>query len=493
MLRFFSTAALFFSLLAIGTQSSQAVAAEIKTEKTDGGTVILWISGEIKNGDDVTFRRLSIENKDAIVVLDSAGGQLMPALEIGKIIRLAGYATMVGPDFICTSSCALIWLAGSPRYLEQDGKVGFHASYRDNEGRLEETGVGNAVIGHYLSLMNLPQRAVVFATTASPTEIQWLTATNSRRSGIDFQTIGEKQSSVAESTPTSAPSTKAAEAPPMVRTVTPPPTIRTVSMPPPSNRTGTPPKQAMKDVTLDELKNLLRQRFQDPEYIKTIFGSMNLSPDGRAAMIDHANILYADERYIDRLASELYQAREGFSGGDSDRDIGMSIGQATSIKLTLSGLSRLSDNDVKRYLSYISSVISRATDKECKAILSGKDEFGRAETRLLTELGKVEYASYLALTRKAIKAELGGSPLRIVPSKVEAEAGQSSYENYLAEVLSKLSAPEQERIGNAIASLENANDNDSCDGYYMIFKTALELGGLPGAWQRRTMVNAMGE
>lgn len=171
----------------------------------------------------------------------------------------------------------------------------------------------------------------------------------------------------------------------------------------------------------------------------------------------------------------------------------MSIGQATSIKLTLSGLSRLSDNDVKRYLSYISSVISRATDKECKAILSGKDEFGRAETRLLTELGKVEYASYLALTRKAIKAELGGSPLRIVPSKVEAEAGQSSYENYLAEVLSKLSAPEQERIGNAIASLENANDNDSCDGYYMIFKTALELGGLPGAWQRRTMVNAMGE
>ena len=492
MFRVVSTTVLFASLIITGLHGSAASAADIKADKTEAGTVIIWVSGEIKNGDDAKFRRLSIEHKDAIVVLDSDGGQLMPALEIGKIIRLAGYTTMVGDDFVCTSSCALIWLAGSPRFLETEGKVGFHASYRDINGKFEETGVGNAVIGHYLSLLNLPQRAVVFATTASPTEIIWLTAQNAKRSGIDFQTMGNDSSSLAEAGPSSAPKVAAPKAPPVIRTVTPPPLIRTVSRPPPVITTVSAARSATTDISLDQLKVMIRRTFQNPSYIQSIFSSMDINPAGRAAMIDHAKLLYADERYTDRIASELYEARGGLSGGDGDKAIGMSIGQAINVKLTLSGLSRLSDKDVKLYLSYTKSILAQATVAECKAILTGKDEFGKIERRLLTELGQTSFTNYLALTRKAITAELSGYP-RIVPSTAEASAGQSSFDNYLVEELSKLSKTERERLGAAMASLDTANDQDSCDGYYMIFKTALELGGLPGVWQRRTMVNAMGE
>jgi hypothetical protein len=487
MVRLLMSAALFWWLLVAGLQTSNAHAADFKAEKLEGGTVVIWVSGEIENGDEIAFRRLSVEHEEAIVILDSAGGKLMPAIEIGKIIRLAGYATMVGDDFVCTSSCALIWLAGDPRYLEPQGKVGFHASYRDNEGKLEETGVGNAIIGHYLSLLNLPQRAVVFATTASPAEITWLTDNNTRQSGIDYRTIGDQSEKKSASTPevlTTSPS---------MRSITPPPAIRTVSTPPPLVKTIMPPQRAMADYSLDEFKVTFRRLFRDSNYLQTAFASMNLGTDGLATMLDHAKILYADERYIDRLVSELHQAREGLSGGDDDRAIGMSIGQATNIKLTLNGLSRLSDRDVKLYLSYINSIILRASDAECKAILTGKDEFGRTEMRLLTELGKQSFADYLALTRRAIIAELSNSPLQIVPSKVEVDAGQKSFENYLTQQLAQLPKLEQDRLNAAIAALNDANDKDSCDGYYMIFKSAIELGGMPGNWLRRDMVNSMGE
>lgn len=504
MFRPLFAAVLFASLFIRGLHGSAASAAEIKADKTEAGTVIIWVSGEIKNGDDAKFRRLSIEHKDAIVVLDSDGGRLMPALEIGKIIRLAGYTTMVGDDFVCTSSCALIWLAGSPRFLETEGKVGFHASYRDINGKFEETGVGNAVIGHYLSLLNLPQRAVVFATTASPTEIIWLTAQNAKRSGIDFQTMGNDSSSLAEAGPSSAPEVAASNAPPVIRTVTPPPLIRTVSTPPPAPlirtasksppviTTVSTPRSATTDISLDQLKVMIRKTYQSPGFIQSLSSSFDINPASRAVIIEHAKILYADERLTDRLATELFEARGGFSGGEGDKAIAMSIGQAMSVKLTLNGLSRLSDKDVKQYLFYFKSMVGRATDAECKAVLTGKDEFGRIELRLLTDLGQASFTDYMALTRKAINAELSNYP-RIVPTRAEVNAGQSSYDNYLLGELSKMSKTERERLAAAMASLDTANDRDSCDGYFMIFQTAVDLGGLPGAWHRRAMVNAMGE
>ena len=86
----------------------------------------------------------------------------------------------------CTSACALIWLAGTPRYLGPEAHLGFHASYYDAGGRLVETGVGNAMVGHYLAQLDLPEDAAVFATIASPYEINWLNAANSGEAGIAF-------------------------------------------------------------------------------------------------------------------------------------------------------------------------------------------------------------------------------------------------------------------------------------------------------------------
>lgn len=154
-----------------------------------GNAEAIVISGDIVEGDDAQFGELSRRFPRAVVYLDSAGGALVPAIEIGKLLRAHHHATAVLDGSTCTSACALIWVAGTPRYLGAQGHLGFHASYSDEGGRLVETGVGNAMVGHYLSQLDLPEDAAVFATIASPYQINWLTADNTGEAGITFEPV----------------------------------------------------------------------------------------------------------------------------------------------------------------------------------------------------------------------------------------------------------------------------------------------------------------
>lgn len=181
--------ALLFAVLATTQLCAPGRSAIISHKPVEGDRHLILVSGDIEVGDDSTFRALSLKHPSAIVALDSAGGALVPAIEIGKMIRLQGNPTIVASGSICTSACALMWVAGSKRYLSPNGRVGFHASYLTKNGRTEETGLGNALVGRYLTLLNLPEKAVVFATMASPIEIEWLTPSNMEEAGIEFESF----------------------------------------------------------------------------------------------------------------------------------------------------------------------------------------------------------------------------------------------------------------------------------------------------------------
>jgi hypothetical protein len=165
--------------------STAAPAAEI-TVIPDGETSLITIEGRVADGDELVFKRIAAKHKYATVLLYSEGGSTLAAIEIGRAIRLRGFATAVVNGFDCTSSCGLIWLAGSPRYLARSARVGFHAVYTDKTGARLESGVGNAIVGRYLTQLNLPEQAVMFATVADPNSIMWLTADNAAKIGIEI-------------------------------------------------------------------------------------------------------------------------------------------------------------------------------------------------------------------------------------------------------------------------------------------------------------------
>lgn len=63
------------------------------------------------------------------VVLDSPGGSVMDALEIGAEIRDRGLATKVADGSLCASSCPLILAGGVERIAGRDAAIGVHQIY----------------------------------------------------------------------------------------------------------------------------------------------------------------------------------------------------------------------------------------------------------------------------------------------------------------------------------------------------------------------------
>ena len=66
-------------------------------------------------------------------------------------------------------------------------RIGFHAAFNPETG--QETGVGNALIGSYLSQIGLPDRAVIYVTQASPQSMTWLTMSDAQERVIEVSPI----------------------------------------------------------------------------------------------------------------------------------------------------------------------------------------------------------------------------------------------------------------------------------------------------------------
>jgi len=117
-----------------------------------GGTGInvVSLSGEIKQGDETVFAALPTTY--SLVTLSSDGGQAVAAMLIGETIRQRGWSTAVIHS-TCASSCALIWLGGTRRFVTRDAMVGFHGAYDAVTHAV--SGPANAVIGMYMHELGL--------------------------------------------------------------------------------------------------------------------------------------------------------------------------------------------------------------------------------------------------------------------------------------------------------------------------------------------------
>ncbi len=182
----------FLAAISITLISAMANAAEITDLQLDDGTHAILITGNIEEGDNKKFGNIAATLPDAIVALDSNGGNLLDAIEIGKSIRVKGFQTVVLSNSNCNSSCGLIWLAGSQRFLSERARIGLHASYTLRDGQTSESGVGNAIVGRYLTLLNLPEKFIIFATLASPQSANWITNDNASNYGLEVRRLSDE-------------------------------------------------------------------------------------------------------------------------------------------------------------------------------------------------------------------------------------------------------------------------------------------------------------
>lgn len=185
---------LLFAISAAALWVASAGAAEIELLDIPGLAVkMVSFKGEIVDGDAKKFRDV-VDSLDRVsVFLESPGGLVKQALEIGAEIRIRNFATVVSPDQECFSACGLIWVSGARRYMSPSSKIGFHAAFREENGEYKESGVANAEIGSFLTHLGLRIEAIRFFTVAGPNEFLLLTPESARVLGIEvYEQAGDE-------------------------------------------------------------------------------------------------------------------------------------------------------------------------------------------------------------------------------------------------------------------------------------------------------------
>jgi hypothetical protein len=83
------------------------------------------IKGYVNYSDVHSFRTLLVQNPEITTIdLNSLGGLTEAGLEIARVVADFDVRTTVSGE--CSSSCALIFLAGKDRQLQTGGLLGFH-------------------------------------------------------------------------------------------------------------------------------------------------------------------------------------------------------------------------------------------------------------------------------------------------------------------------------------------------------------------------------
>jgi hypothetical protein len=126
----------------------------------DGDAV--YLNGIIEAADYLTFLGVvgtettprKVTDDVTTVYLSSRGGEVSPAMAIGRLIRVRGFGTMVPAGGECSSACVLIWAAGYPRSLDPYARLGLHCPRLVN-GTICY-GLGRVQMQTYLREMGMP-------------------------------------------------------------------------------------------------------------------------------------------------------------------------------------------------------------------------------------------------------------------------------------------------------------------------------------------------
>ena len=157
----------------------------ISKSKNDAPDLIT-LEGEIFDGDEFKFRKISAESDNAIISLNSPGGDFYPALKIGKLIRAMSYSTRVDNNSECNSSCSTIWLAGQYKYLAKDSRVGFHEHFdsKPSEHSGNKIKLTYGLLGAYYQSIGLSDGVILYLLDFSEKPKKWLTIGNAEVYGV---------------------------------------------------------------------------------------------------------------------------------------------------------------------------------------------------------------------------------------------------------------------------------------------------------------------
>lgn len=164
----------------------------LEFSQDDGAIRIL---GQIAPGDSARFLAWLDQTRpdETLVSLDSSGGSVSDALEIGRAIRSTGLATEVQDGSVCLSACPYMLAGGTERRVAAEGVVGVHQHYFGQSTILpafmaiNDLQRAQAQVIDFLAEMGVDLRLLSFAFRTPPDEINILTPEQMR--DLDLVTL----------------------------------------------------------------------------------------------------------------------------------------------------------------------------------------------------------------------------------------------------------------------------------------------------------------
>lgn len=146
------------------------------------GTPGLRLRGAIAPGDGARVIETLRTDQPVIVTLNSPGGSVMDALEIGRVIREIGAATRLEGAAVCFSACPYMFVGGTTRAASEAARLGVH-QHSFGESTLlpaflavEDIQQGQAEVLTHLDAMGIDLRLMGPALATPADEIYILTA-----------------------------------------------------------------------------------------------------------------------------------------------------------------------------------------------------------------------------------------------------------------------------------------------------------------------------
>src|SRR6266568_300448 len=174
-----------FAILACAVLSAgpaRAAAISVQSAGSEKPAVVV-VQGTLDVADGERFFTKIAPLATAMVRFQSNGGSVVTGIQIGEMIRLRQFHTLVPAGARCASACALAWLGGTRRFMGPGARIGLPAASDPKSGQV--TGVGNALLGAYLNRVGLSYSAVIYVAQARPDSVTWLSFADAKRLGIE--------------------------------------------------------------------------------------------------------------------------------------------------------------------------------------------------------------------------------------------------------------------------------------------------------------------
>lgn len=147
------------------------------TPVDDEGLRVVNLTGAIATGDAARLADLLERQDFDLARLDSPGGSVIDALDIGRQLRAAQIGTEVVDGAICLSACPYVLAGGSTRTVRPGAAVGVHQHYFGESTVLpaflavQDIQRGQAEVVGYLDEMGIDLRLMQPALSTPPDQI----------------------------------------------------------------------------------------------------------------------------------------------------------------------------------------------------------------------------------------------------------------------------------------------------------------------------------